>query len=156
MITKRHTIRRQLIDYSLPNYFFVTICTFKYGYYFEKYQQLKHIIEENIINLNKYYPNLEIKKYVIMPNHVHVALAIKYQIKDVTLGKIIATLKSKTVNDWLKLIKENKINERATIWQRNYHEHIIRDQKEQLLYFKYIENNPKYWQDDSYHVSVVK
>lgn len=155
-VKKRHTIRRQRVDYSLPNYFFITICTYKYGYYFEKYPELKNIIAKNILNLYKYYPNIEIKEYVIMPNHIHLILTISYQIKEITLGKVIATLKSKSVIDWLTFINENKINERATIWQRNYHEHIIRDKKEQNVYREYIKNNPTNWLNDSYHVSLVK
>jgi len=87
---KRHTIRRQRVDYSLPNYFFITICTFKYGYYFEKYPELKNIIEKNILGINKYCPNVNIKEYVVMPNHIHIILAINYQIKGITLGKVIA------------------------------------------------------------------
>lgn len=155
-VNKRHTIRRQRVDYSLPNYFFITICTYKYGYYFEKYTDLKNIINQNILGINKYYPNVNVKEYVIMPNHIHMILSINYQIKGTTLGKVIATIKSKSVRDWLVFIKENKINERATIWQRNYHEHIIRDEKEKIVYQKYIENNPKNWLNDSYHVSLVK
>jgi REP element-mobilizing transposase RayT len=145
-----------MVDYSLPNYFFITICTYKYGYYFEKYPELKKIIKKNILNLNKYYSNIEIKEYVIMPNHIHMMLAITYQIKGITLGKVIATLKSKSVIDWLVFINQNKINERATIWQRNYYEHIIRDEKEKIEYRGYIKNNPKNWLNDSYHVSLVK
>lgn len=150
----RHSIRKPSVDYSKPNYFFITICTHKYGYYFEKYPELKEIVENNIFNLINYFPNILIKKYVIMPNHVHLILVIKYFKEKVTLGKIIASLKSKTVSDWLKTINENKINSLATIWQRNYHEHIIRNKIEYGNYCKYIEDNPSNWKNDSYHVCV--
>lgn len=154
MLSSRHTIRRQLVDYSKPNYFFVTLCTFKYGYYFEKYPELKEIINKNLLELDKYFSNVEINKFVVMPNHIHLILIIKYFIKGVTLGKVIAVLKSKTVVDWLKVIEKNKLNSIAAIWQRNYHEHIIRDKNEQLKYSRYIESNPNNWLNDSYHVSV--
>lgn len=151
---KRHTIRRQRVDYSKPNYFFVTICTLKHGYYFEKYPELKNIVENNLNGLEKYFPNVEIKKYVIMPNHIHLILVIKYLIDGVTLGKVIAVLKSKSASDWLKLINKEKINSISSIWQRNYFERILRDKKEYIAYIKYIEDNPKDWLNDSYHVSV--
>lgn len=154
MQNSRHTIRKQLVDYSLPNYFFVTICTNKYGYYFERYPELKIVIENNLKYIDKYFKNVEIKKHVIMPNHIHLILSINNKIKGVTLGKIIAVLKSKTVTDWLKIIKDKKINSIATIWQRNYHEHIIRNKSEYIAYGKYIENNPKEWTNDSYHVLI--
>ena len=33
-------------------------------------------------------------------------------------------------------------------WQRNYHEHIIRNAKEYLIISNYIKNNPKMWDRD--------
>jgi REP element-mobilizing transposase RayT len=38
------------------------------------------------------------------------------------------------------------------IWQRSYHDHIIRDEEDYLRIAEYIENNPYRWQDDSYYV----
>lgn len=89
-----------------------------------------------------------------MPNHIHLILIISHKLEGVTLGKIVATLKSKTVIDWLNFIRIHQINETAKIWQRNYYEHIIRDRKEYILYSKYIENNPKNWINDPYHPSI--
>lgn len=86
-----------------------------------------------------------------MPNHVHLIIEITKQIKNVTLGKIIRVLKSKVTNSWLKIIKENKLNTMASIWQRNYFEHRIRDKSELARYTKYIRNNPANWDRDRYN-----
>jgi len=38
-----------------------------------------------------------------------------------------------------------------TIWQRNYYEHIIRDEKEYYKIKQYIEYNPLNWKMDKYY-----
>lgn len=60
-----------------------------------------------------------------------------------TLGMIIGELKSLTTNEYIKNVKENnwpKFEKR--LWQRNFFERIIRNEKEYLGYKKYIKNNP--------------
>ena len=155
-IVRRHTIQKQLVDYSKPNCFFVTICTSKHGYYFEKHPELTKITKQNIKLLPSYFRNTSIDNYAIMPNHVHLIIKIKFYIKNVDLGKIIRLFKSKTVVDWLKFIRNNNLNEIASIWQRNYHEHIIRDKSEYKKYFDYTTNNPNNWQNDPYHPKLNK
>ncbi|MBP9817148.1 transposase [Candidatus Shapirobacteria bacterium] len=154
LLNGRHTIRRQKVDYTKPNCFMVTICANKFGYYFEKYPELKKIIEDNLLKISGDFANTRLGEYVVMPNHIHFILTMRYQIKNVSLGKIIATFKSRVVTDWLKVINDQKLNSLAKIWQRNYHEHIIRNKDEFEAYTKYIVNNPKNWLNDSYHVSV--
>ena len=59
----------------------------------------------------------------------------------------------------IKLIKSsstNRINEIRNlpgmhVWQRNYYEHIIRNDKELFEIRKYIEFNPLNWKDDEYN-----
>ena len=59
------------------------------------------------------------------------------------LGSIIRGLKSTTC----KQINE-KLSVRLFVWQRNYYEHIIKNQKEFLEIKKYIEINPLIWNRD--------
>jgi REP element-mobilizing transposase RayT len=91
-----------------------------------------------------------------MPNHVHLILKINYQIKSVTLGNIIRYFKARTVSDWLKLIELNQLNALASIWQRNYYEHLIRNEAEYLKFINYVKANPLNWQRDSYHPNNLK
>jgi putative transposase len=151
MINKRHTIRLQKLDYSLPNKFFITICCHKHGCYIGKEPQLKLLIDNELKKINSHFSNINIPKYVIMPNHLHLIIEIIHQQKDITLGIIIRVLKSKIVNSWLKIIKADNLNSLASIWQRNYFEHRIRNQKELIKYTKYIEINPFIWEKDRYN-----
>ena len=61
------------------------------------------------------------------------------------LQKIIQGLKSTTTRECWRYNKQNKI------WQRTYYEHIIRNEKEYLKIYKYIEENPIKWKYDKYN-----
>ena len=86
-----------------------------------------------------------------MPNHIHFLITINYQIKDVTLGKIINVFKGRVINNWLKIIQAQDNNAIACVWQRNYYEHRIRNETEYKKYSKYIDLNPMLWKKDKYN-----
>ena len=65
-----------------------------------------------------------------------------------TLGNIIGAYKSLVANECLKIFKtKNQIM--AKFWQRNYYEHIIRDEKSYQQIAQYIIDNPAHWELDS-------
>ena len=43
-----------------------------------------------------------------------------------------------------------------SIWQRNYYEHIIRDEKELNKYRQYIKNNPSKWDEDEENPNKIE
>jgi REP element-mobilizing transposase RayT len=86
------------------------------------------------------YSNVIIHQYVIMPNHIHVIIKITDD-NIITLGKFIKEFKSKICRNYNKLYNLYK----NSIWQRNYHEHIIRNPFELHRIEKYIKNNPYTW-----------
>lgn len=71
-----------------------------------------------------------------------------------TIGNIVGAYKSLVVHHCLEYIK---INEPETIlgklWQRNYHEHIIRNEQSYQRISQYIINNPKNWDADKFYNS---
>ena len=101
--------------------------------------------------------NVILDEFVIMPDHIHFILVIKnknYKLNYIkadikntikgesrlapTLGWIIGIFKTETTK------RINKLNETPGIklWQRNYYERIIRNEKEYLMIKKYIKDNP--------------
>ena len=52
------------------------------------------------------------------------------------------------MNEYLRNIYSDNINDIAKIWQRNYHDHVIRNEKELFTIRKYIRDNPLNWADD--------
>jgi len=134
----------------------VTICALKHGCYFEKQPKFRTIVENEIINIQRYFTNITIPHSVVMPNHIHAIISIKNKVEGITLGRIIGVFKGKTINKWLKIIKKEKINEIGCIWQRNYFEHRIRNEEEFEKCKKYIELNPMRWKQDKYNPDNLK
>jgi len=69
--------------------------------------------------------------------------------KNTTIGDVMDWFKTMTTNEYIRGVKTKnwkRFNKR--IWQRNYWEHIIRDENEYLRITKYIKNNPIKWNSD--------
>ena len=66
-----------------------------------------------------------------------------------SLGAVVGSFKS-AVTKRINIIRNNP---GGPVWQRNYYEHIIRDEADYLRIVEYIENNPLRWADDSLHPS---
>lgn len=69
---------------------------------------------------------------------------------DGSIGRIIQGFKSLTTNDYIKNVKNNNKWQPfdKKLWQRDYWDHIIRDEKAYNNISNYIKNNPAKWQMD--------
>jgi putative transposase len=68
---------------------------------------------------------------------------------DPTLGQIIGAFKSITTHEYIIGVDEKgwpRFDKR--VWQRNYYEHIIRNEREMQAKWDYILDNPAMWDDD--------
>jgi len=68
------------------------------------------------------------------------------------LHAMIQWFKTMTTNEYIRGVKNNgwsRFNKK--LWQRNYYEHIIRNEKSYYQISGYIQTNPLQWQDDKYH-----
>jgi len=65
-----------------------------------------------------------------------------------TLGDIVGAFKSLVFKVYLDWIEINDPSRRAKFWQRNYYEHIIRNDRELNAIRQYIIDNPINWKDD--------
>lgn len=66
-----------------------------------------------------------------------------------SIGEIIGAFKSITTNEYIKGVKnDNWEYFNRKLWQRNYYEHIIRNEKSLENIRNYIFNNPLNWKDD--------
>jgi putative transposase len=69
------------------------------------------------------------------------------------LSTMIQWFKTMTTNEYIRGVKTKKFPPfEKRIWQRNYHEHIIRNEKSYETIQNYIINNPAKWQDDTFFV----
>jgi REP element-mobilizing transposase RayT len=65
---------------------------------------------------------------------------------------IVGAFKSLSTNEYIHGV--NQLNWQSfnkKLWQRNYYEHIIRDEEDYNRIFEYIERNPLKWEIDSFH-----
>jgi len=71
--------------------------------------------------------------------------------KQITVGDIIGAFKSISTNEYIRGVRKyNWQSFDKKLWQRNYCEHIIRNQKSYDRIFRYIEVNPARWANDFY------
>ncbi|MCL4872358.1 MAG: transposase, partial [Anaerolineae bacterium] len=71
---------------------------------------------------------------------------------DMTLGTIVQWFKTMTTNAYIRGVKEEGWQPfPGKLWQRNYYEQIIRDERHLTAVRKYIYNNPANWDADKLH-----
>ncbi len=69
-----------------------------------------------------------------------------------TIGRIIQAFKSMTTVEYIRCVKAKEWQRfNKKLWQRNYYEHIIRNEKSYRVIAEYICNNSLKWQDDKYY-----
>jgi len=124
-LPKRKGIRLKSYDYKSNGYYFITICTYKGKPYVKKH---KEIIEEILLSLPERFSGLRIDWYILMPTHLHMIFVFKKTKKD--LSEIIRTFKALVTR-----------NTRIKFWQRNYYEHVIRNENALLKIREYIQNH---------------
>jgi REP element-mobilizing transposase RayT len=105
---------------------------------------------------------VSLDEYVIMPNHLHGIVVINERDQSnfcgtgdrvgarptPTLGSVVGAFKSMSIHDVLAYIEENGLDMIGKIWQRNYFERIIRNERDLDNIRTYIRNNPRNWERD--------
>ncbi len=70
-----------------------------------------------------------------------------------SLPDVVHRFKTMTTKRYANGVKQNGWQPfSAKLWQRNYYEHIIRDEAAHLKIAEYIQTNPQRWQEDTYYV----
>ena len=156
-LPKRKPTRLKEYDYSTPGAYFITICTHNRecilsdivvvgeGLRALPINNLKPIgneIEQSIQYINNNYNGVKIDKYVIMPNHIHLILILDDSggHGNPPLQNVIGQLKSYTTNKFGKVL-----------WQRSFHDHIIRGKEDYNKIWEYIDTNVLKWEYDCFN-----
>ncbi len=102
------------------------------------------IADRNISIMNEIYSDISVDKYVIMPNHIHMLISVNndnYQI-----GAPRSSPPTARIPAFIAAFKRfTGMEIGCNIWQRNYHDHIIRDDDDFLVRWQYIDENPRKW-----------
>ena len=102
------------------------------------------IVNSAINNIPSHYPKVSVDNYVIMPNHIHLLLQIHVDVGRAMLAPTVSEIVRQTKGIITKQIG-------YPIFQRSFHDHIIRNRNDYLNVWTYIDNNPIYWENDVFH-----
>jgi len=156
-------------DYSLPGAYFFTSCT-KNGECLFEAPEAKLAVESAWYSLLDVFANIELDEFVVMPNHNHGILWIigegAYRLhpgtwkndgicsgqlpaptdhpKFETISNIIGAFKTTAATRINKLRRTPGL----TVWQKSFHDRIIRNEHELERIREYIRNNPIRWVED--------
>ena len=113
-------------------------------------------IIDNIINHIPEHCKATIDKYVIMPNHIHLIVIINDDEELRAIRESSAQGRSviSKIIGYIKMNASKEIHNRygnTTVWQRGFHDHIIRDLHEYEKIAEYIYENPIRWQSDCFY-----
>jgi len=165
-LPKRKPTRLKGYDYSQNGAYFITICTHNRKCLFSnivgaihespenKLTQCGELVEQIIEILPDRF-NVSIPKYVIMPNHIHLIIEIyndeKRAIRESPLQYHRSVIDK--MMGFLKMNVSKKIHntDKEKIWQRSYHDHIIRGEKDYRMIWEYIDTNVIRWEKDCFY-----
>lgn len=158
-------------DYSTFGYYFVTICTHKRECWFgeivggKMVLNTSGIIVEMVLTMLPKRHDVKMDEFQIMPNHVHMIVnivgahhdapdkhpwEIQLQQRAIRESPLRRSLLS-TIIGYFKMNSSKMIhamNPNVCVWQRNYYERIIRNERELNQIRKYIRDNPANWEKD--------
>jgi len=106
------------------------------------------IAEKYILSGNTAYKNLTVDTYVIMPNHIHIILSVcneDFICREKSCHDLIPSYVST-----LKTLITKEIG--FPIFQRTYHDRVIRNEKEYEKIWHYIDRNPTVWAEDCFYI----
>ncbi len=155
----RRSIRLKGYDYSQAGAYFVTICAHNRKCLFGEIVSGKTalngygaIIADSWQWLKQQYQYVDLDEWAVMPNHLHGIIMIRGRGGSRTaptnrkpLGRLVGAFKTVSA----RRINEIRNTLGAAVWQRNYYEHIIRNDIELNRIREYIIHNPATWDTDN-------
>ena len=166
-LPKRKSTRLKGYDYSQNGAYFITICTHNRKCLFSNIVGAIHELPEN--KLTRYGEivketieilpdrfNVLIPKYVIMPNHIHLIIEICNDNEERAIRESPLQYNRSIIDKSVGFLKMNvskKIHNECydKIWQRSYHDHIIRGEKDYQKIWEYIDINALKWEKDCFY-----
>ena len=173
----RKILRLPYFDYSQEGVYFVTLVTQGRTKLFSEVNQEEvslfpagKMVERWWYMLAEKFLKVKPREYIIMPNHFHGIIEfttnhlsnarIDDEVVEIvpvygngdnsqTLSQVIQWFKTMTTNEYIRQVKRSgwePFDHR--LWQRNYYEHIIRNDVDYERIYYYIQSNPQQWGKD--------
>ena len=174
---RKNSNRLQGYDYSQPGAYFATVCVCNrqnlFGEIVNDRMELNNagiLTRQCWQEIPQHFPGVALDEFVVMPNHVHGIIVINdativgesvgvqhveplrnnkpqhisnfQHVIPGSLGAIIRGFKS-AVTRWFHVHTQIK-----TVWQRNFYDHVVRDDSELNRIRLYVQQNPARWEFD--------
>ncbi len=165
----RQSILLRGYDYSQAGAYFITVCTqgreCLFGEIIDGNMRLNgygRVVGDEWLRSTEIRREIELDEWVVMPNHIHAIIAIinhrrgdrpvaptRENIQSHRLRgprpKSISALLAGFKSAVTKQINQIRRTPSVPVWQRNYYEHVIRNEHELTRIRQYIANNPAQW-----------
>jgi len=183
-IRQRKSLRLPNYDYSQPGAYFITTCSYKHLAIFGKVVKdnvilspAGFIVRDAWHDLPNHYLNIRLDSFNVMPTHIHgiIIITVSSTTNHVGAGLRPAPTDPTQINHTLtttrhglpeiiralKSFSARRINQLrgipgATVWQRGYYEHIIRNERQLNRLRNYIETNPLRCETDAENPDVKR
>ena len=119
-------------------------------------------------SIPEHFPNTSVDHFIIMPNHIHgiikvlgprrvfvastlcaVSPPISEQFGKPVSGSIPTIIRS-FKSEATRRVNQFKQTSGAKLWQSNYYEHVIRNEREYEAIYDYMLGNPQNWEEDRF------
>jgi putative transposase len=150
-VYSRKALRLRNFDYGAEGLYFVTVCTHErrcsLGRVDDEDVQLTafgRIVDRQFAQLSDRVAGVIVDRHVVMPNHVHAIVGLgsrARQASPLRLGHVVAAFKSGSARE----INSTRGTAGARVWQRGYHDHVVRDEADLQRVREYVESNPIRW-----------
>ena len=145
-------------DYSSSGRYFITICTAEKQCllseisavfdicdpYALRLTAIGNVVKTAVEQIPVRYPSVQVENYVIMPNHVHLLLLVGQDCDNRIEGPSV-----QTVIGHFKRAVSMELG--SSIWQKGFHDHVIRSMRDYERHWNYIDSNPIKWVEDEYY-----
>ena len=160
-LPQRKETRLRDFDYRSPGPYVITVCTYR------REHRLGHVSADCVMHLHdagrmaveiweaipEQFPDVSLDAFVVMPNHIHGILTLGTGDieQNPDLADVVGWFKAVTTNRYIWGVRDlGWPRFDGHVWQRDYYEHIVRNDLEMDRYRTYIENNPALWATDKY------
>lgn len=164
----RRSIRLKGYDHAQPGAYFVTVVTQDrtclFGDVVDGETRLNDagcMVVAEWEALPDRFPGVDLDAFIVMPNHIHGIIVVTEGAGLVpaldgattrvapTLGDVVGAFKSRVTVEYIRGVKAAMWSAfRSRLWQRNYYEHVIRDEESLSRIRRYIVDNPMRWEYD--------
>jgi putative transposase len=137
-----------------------------------RFNEAGYMVKKTWNNLSSRYSSIEIDEFIVMPNHMHAIIMIvgaplvgahSFEYAETmagtrpwagtrpapTLGEVVGEFKSITTRLYIEGVRQKNWTQfNGKLWQRNYYEHIVRNEEDLDQIRRYIIMNPMQWHTD--------